>query len=128
MFSRREIGFYTPTYHNFNFKLCVVMVLAPTRHPRNGFSRELENYTGGKAARKPIPNGIFLCVFILNLESNYGQLPLIVFELASKTVAWMSRRRENHNHAHRRPKRALDCNNYCIFDIQKNISLKYILK
>ena len=29
---------------------------------------------------------------------------------------------------HRRPKRALDCNNYCIFDIWKNISLKYILK
>ena len=23
------------------------MVLAPTRHPRNGFSRELENYQGG---------------------------------------------------------------------------------
>ena len=47
MFSRREIGFYTHIYQNFNFKLCVIMVLAPTRHPRNGFSRELENYQGG---------------------------------------------------------------------------------
>ena len=47
MFSRREIGFYTHIYQNFNFKLCVVMVLAPTRHPRNGFSRELKNYQGG---------------------------------------------------------------------------------
>ena len=47
MFSRRKIGFYTHIYENFNFKLCVVMVLAPTRHPRNGFSCELENYQGG---------------------------------------------------------------------------------
>ena len=68
LFSRREIGFYTHIYQNFNFKLCVVMVLAPTRHPRNGFSRELENYQGGGAARKSIPCGIFRdfprCVYI----------------------------------------------------------------
>ena len=35
---------------------------------------------------------------------------------------------EFHQFNHRRPKRALHCNNYCIFDIEKNISLKYILK
>ena len=52
------------------------MVLAPTRHPRNGFSRELENYTGEEAVRKPMPSGIFLCVFTLNLASNCGQLLL----------------------------------------------------
>ena len=48
MFSRREIGLHTHVYQNFTFKLCVVMVLAPTRHPRNGFSRELENCQGGR--------------------------------------------------------------------------------
>ena len=101
MFSRREVGFYTHIYQNLNFKLCVVMVLAPTRHPRNGFSRKLENYTGGGgAARKPIPSGIFLGLFTLNFgEQLRATLPLIVFELARETVAWMSRRRENHNHA-----------------------------
>ena len=39
------------------------------------FSRELKNYTGEEAARKPIPSGIFLCVFTLNLAISFGQLP-----------------------------------------------------
>ena len=58
------------------------MVLAPTRHPRNGFSRELENYQGGSCpqllakfninTQRKIPLGI-------GLRAAFAPLPPVKF-------------------------------------------------
>ena len=74
MFSRREIGFYTHIYQNFSFKLCVVMVLAPTLHPRNGFSREFENCQGGGEQHVNQSHAVF------SLNKSVGKL---IFSLSS---------------------------------------------